>query len=66
MALEHLSAAIEPEWESILYVDVAMLDRLATWLVTYQDQNTGAFWNPSWGYFDIKYMVSSLYLYFLL
>ena len=53
IALEHLAAGFEPEWQAELYVDVAILNKLAIFLAEHQDQDTGAFWDMCILY-DIK------------
>ncbi|KAI0207911.1 Complement C3 [Lamellibrachia satsuma] len=43
LALEFLSMAVLPEWEHTLYIDVAVLNRLALWLTSQQNVTSGAF-----------------------
>ncbi len=57
MALQTLSLARNPEWEDILYVDLNIINKMALWLVTQQDQSTGAFVPRGQNFYDYRLRV---------
>lgn len=58
LALEFLSMAVLPEWEHTLYIDVAVLNRLALWLTSQQNVTSGAFRSTKY-IPDIRLMVGN-------
>ena len=45
--LQTLSEANEPDWRRILYIDVDLLNKVANWLCSQQDTETGAFYDQA-------------------
>ncbi len=56
-ALETLALASQPEYEHILFIDVDVMNELASWLLTNQNKATGAFEQFAPVEFDIRLMV---------
>lgn len=57
MTLRTLHQAVVSQWTETLYIPVALLNRMALWLVSQQDNATGAFIETANAYYDRSFWV---------
>ena len=55
--LQTLNDADVAEWQQDLYIETSLLNKIATWITTQQDQSTGAFFEEG-PIYDVRFQVS--------